>query len=373
MIRVEAEPLPDFLPGHARLVVTGAPRPPGRLVYQLRREGYATGYLGRNGWQSSEEMLAPLDVVEVPEAGGWAVVMGPEVSAHMTPAPYLFRLPSLGQETGIFWPEIEEYVPGTVYVPVGSGREDAPSDPARVRFADAATPKPAAAAAAVAPPDAPPDPPPAAATVLQPLQPTPPPAPPPTGQAKPPIWKQPWPWVALVVLAVVGGGTFAFRDALFGERPTRTEEARPGPATPPQPTAPTPPRPGPAWPAGTDGMTPREVVNAAPDAPGILVVAKRRQQEGRYDDAVVLLETAAERQQAEASFLLARLLDPVGFVAGRPFQQPDGFQAARHYRDAARGGHAEAEQPRAALKAHLEQRAAAGEAEARSALAEYWP
>jgi hypothetical protein len=367
MIRVEAEPLPDFLPGHARLVVSGAPRPPGRLVYQVRREGYATGFLGRNGWQASEEMLAPLDVVEVPDVGGWAVVVGPEVSAHMAPAPYLFRLPALGQEFGIFWPEIEEYVPGTVYVPVGSGREDTPTDPARVRFAEAAAARPAPAPAEPTPAAAP-----ATATVLTPLQPPPPPTPSPTVEETTPVWKKPWPWVALVVLAVLGGSTFAFRDALFGAKPIRTEEARTSPVTPPPDEA-RRDRSGPVWPAGTDGMTPREVVAAAPDAPGILVVAKRRQQEGRYDDAVALLEEAAERQQAEASFLLAQLLDPVGFVAGRPFQQPDGYQAARRYRDAARGGHAAAEQPRAALKAHLEQRAAGGDAEARSALAEFWP
>jgi hypothetical protein len=175
------------------------------------------------------------------------------------------------------------------------------------------------------------------------------------------------------VLAVLGGGTFAFRDALFGDRAIRTEEARPGTPPPTAPVSPTPPRAGPAWPAGTDGMTPREVVAAAPDAPGILLVAKRRQQEGRFDDAVALLEEAAERRQAEASFLLAQLLDPVGFVAGRPFQQPDAFQAARRYTEAVCGGHAAAEAPRAALRAHLEQRAAAGETEARDALAEFKP
>jgi hypothetical protein len=362
MIRVEAEPMPDGLPGHARILVTGTPEPAGRVTYMLRREGYAAGFLGREGWQATEEALAPLDVVAVPEEQGWALVLGPEVSSHMAEAPYMLRLPQLNQEFGIFWPGIEEYVPGTVYVPRGGRRDAAPAEPARVSFAA---------------PEAKPAPPPAAAPAPRPVPGDPPPAaprddgatriPPPPA----PIWKKPAFVILALVLLVAGGAVGLFQDQLFGERAARVDVARP--ATP-EPARPERAPPGQVrWPEDTDGLTPNEVVAAAPDAAGILRVAQRRQQQGRFDDVIPLLQTAAERGEAEAAFSLARLYDPVGFIAGRPFQEPNPFEAAKLYRDAQQRGHAGAAERRAALRAFLETRAAAGDREARSALAEFWP
>jgi hypothetical protein len=342
MIRVEAEALPDGLPGHARMVVTGTSLPAGRIVYQLRREGYASGFLGRGGWQTTEEHLAPLDVVTL-EAGAWAIVMGPEVSRHMMEAPYQLRL--LDQDFGIFWPYIEEFVPGTVYVPQG-GRppEAAPLAPERVSF------EPAKAAPVPTPMVTP-------VSVI---------APPPA-----PIWKKPAFVVAVLVLLLAGGGVAMFQQEVFGDRAPRQVVAQPTP--PVTPSAQPSPTAGPAWPAGTDGMTPREVVAAAPNPAGILRVAQMRQQQGRFDDAIPLLETAAERNEAEAWFILARLYDPVDFVAGRPFQEPSGYEAARHYREAVRRGVAAAEAPRAALRSFLQTRADSGDSDARNALAEFWP
>jgi hypothetical protein len=368
MIRVEAEPLPEQLPGHARFVVTGAPMPPGRVVFQLRREGYATGFLGRGGWQASEEMLAPLDVVAVEEGEGWAIVVGPEVSAHVTEAPYLLRLPSLGQEFGIFWPAIEEYVPGTIYVPRGRAAEAAPPDPARVRFGEPPPPP------APAPTIARQDPPSTATPPPKPVEPEPPrvtvePGGGATEEGAPPLWKRPLPWVALAVLVLLAGGWALFGDRLSGggeQQQARQETPPPAPAPTPTPSAQ-------AWPAGTDGMTPREVVQAAPDPAGIFTVAEARQRAGRHDDAAALLEEAARREHGAAAYAFARLVDPVDFVAGRPFQEPNGYEAARHYRDAARRGVAEAEARRAALRSFLEQRAAAGDVDARNALSEFWP
>lgn len=356
MIRVEAEALPDGLPGHARVVISGTPMPPGRILYQLRREGYASGFLGRGGWQTTEESLAPLDVVAVEEIGGWAIVMGPEVSSHMTEAPFQFRLPHLNQDFGIFWPYIEEFVPGTVYVPRGPRQDAAPVAPERVSFEQEKPKAPPVEKVET----------PTVSLISA----------PPT-----PIWKKPAFVVVALVLLLAGGGVAMFHDALFGAREARQDLAQPAPPpapvtpapTPPSQAQPSPPARGPVWPAGTDGMTPREVVAAAPDPAGILRVAQRRQQQGRYDDAIPLLETAAERNEAEAWFILARLYDPVDFVAGRPFQEPSSYEAARHYREAVRRGHAAAEAPRAALRTFLQGRAEAGDRDARDALAEFWP
>jgi hypothetical protein len=364
MIRVEAEPMPDGLPGHARILVTGTPEPAGRLTYMLRREGYAAGFLGRDGWQMTEEALAPLDVVPLPEEQGWAMVLGPEVSSYMAEAPYMLRLPHLDQEFGIFWPGIEEYVPGTVYVPRGGRREAVPPEPTRVSFATAeAKIAPPPAAAASAPKATAADPPQAVPSDYEPARIVTPPA--------APIWKKPAFVVLAVVLLLTGGAVGLFQDRMFGERPARVDVAQPVASTAPprERTAPGQPR----WPEDTDGMTPNEVVAAAPDAAGILRVAVRRQQQGRFDDAIPLLQTAAERGEAEAAFALARLYDPVGFVAGRPFREPNPFEAAKLYRDAQQRGHAGVGERRAALRTFLDARAAAGDQEARNALAEFWP
>lgn len=348
MIRLEAEALPDGLPGHARIVVTGIPMPDGRVTFQLRREGYASGFLGRTGWQTSEESLAPLDVLAVEEAGGWAIVMGPEVSRFMTEAPFQLRLPHLNQEFGIFWPFIEEFVPGTVYVPRGKRQETGPQAPQKVNFAPERAP--AALSQAPTPSED-------RTVVILPQRPK-------------PVWTRPVFVVAALALVLASGGVALFSGALFGSRDLRQEAAQ---AAPPQTAPVPPPLRTVVWPAGTDGMTPREVVAAAPDSAGILRVAQLRQQQGRYDDAIPLLEVAAERNVAEAWFILARLYDPVDFVAGRPFREPSGFESARHYREAARRGHTAAEAPRAALRSFLQQRADAGDRDARAALTEFWP
>jgi hypothetical protein len=365
MIQAEAEPLPDGTPGHARILVRGSPMPVGRLVFQLRREGYSQGFLGRAGWQATEEMLTPLEVL--PEGDGFAIVVGPEVSRHLTEAPYLFRMPELNVELPIFWPFIEDEVPGIEYV-----RQGPSAPPSSPLAAQPTVAQPAPQPAAAQPPQAPP--------VL-----TATPKPEPLTGDDPqsvPVWRKPWPWAALVALALLSGGLYASRDSLFGERPAHFDDARPTPAMPPAQSDPAPAQPapppgrqqaGPAWPEGTDGFTPREVVAQAPNAAAIFRVAQRRAEQGRHDDALDLLESAAERGDGEASLQLARLHDPIGFVAGRPFQQPNTHEAARHYRDAVQRGVAVGEQTRGALRAFLEQRAAAGDGEARSILVEFWP
>jgi hypothetical protein len=76
---------------------------------------------------------------------------------------------------------------------------------------------------------------------------------------------------------------------------------------------------------------------------------------------------------AAALTAVARLYDPIGFVAGRPFRAPDPRAAARYYRDAVQKGDAAAQAPRAALKTWLEEQARAGNGTAETALKEFWP
>ena len=348
MIRAEAEPLPEGTPGYGRIVITGVEPPPGGLSFTLKREGFALGCLGPRGWQAAEEKLRADSVAPVPEADGWAIVIGPDLARHLRPAPYLLGLPALGAELPVFWPDGIEMPVAAQDLP-----RPAPRAPAPQRWPD---PPPAA------PPPAPPPP---AAPVIAPEARLVPP------QAAParPAPRRPWAWLAIgAVLLLVAGGVL-LRDTLFPPAPGPGEAA---PASIAQPGAPvvTPSAPPPPWPEGTDGLPLRDLVAIAPDAAGIRLAAERRQRAGRHDDALALFEEAANRGDGGASLALARLYDPVGFTPGRPFRTPDAFQAARHYQDAARRG-AAAETPRAALRAHLE--AQANDAAAAAILREFWP
>ena len=81
---------------------------------------------------------------------------------------------------------------------------------------------------------------------------------------------------------------------------------------------------------------------------------------------------AARAGNAASLTRLARLYDPVGFVPGRPFRDPDPRQAARHYRDAATAGDAGAAEPRARLRQWLEDRAREGDFNAPLTIRDFW-
>jgi TPR repeat protein len=102
-------------------------------------------------------------------------------------------------------------------------------------------------------------------------------------------------------------------------------------------------------------------------------VAAAMQRAGRHDDALLLLELAAERGHVPAMTALAKLYDPATFRAGQPFSAPDPRQAARLYRDAAQGGDAAAAPLREALRTTLQAAAEGGDQIARLTLQDYWP
>ena len=85
------------------------------------------------------------------------------------------------------------------------------------------------------------------------------------------------------------------------------------------------------------------------------------------DGAFLLIEDAAEKGNAEAMFLLAQYYDPTSTLP-RGSIQTDVSQAVQWYRQAAQNGIAEADAALKALKASLEQKAAAGDAEAKRLL-----
>jgi TPR repeat protein len=120
------------------------------------------------------------------------------------------------------------------------------------------------------------------------------------------------------------------------------------------------------------GLSVPEVVARATSPAVIATEAARRYEAGRFDDALLLWEAAAQAGNAAALTRLAGLYDPVGFTPGRPFRDPDPRQAARHYRDAVAGGDPRAAEPRARLRRWLDDRVREGDINAPLTIRDFW-
>ena len=333
MLRVENDRRLSL--GHARITLEGVQAPTDG-GFRIVREGYAAANLGRRGWQVQEEKLTPVEIRQ--EGADTVLVIGPRLTRHLEPGPLVFLLPAVGLEASLFWPDDIDVYDGELPPETVMPRE----------------PEVAPAPAPIAP--APPAPAPA-------------PAPPPREDVAPPIRQEGasraplFAGIGLLLLVAVGGAAWWFT----GSSPAPS----PAPVATPAPPAPvTAERP---WLERSDGMNLRDLVQSAPDVAAIHAAALRRQAAARYDDALVLFEEAGERGHAPALTAVARLYDPIGFVAGRPFRAPDPRAAARYYRDAVQKGDAAAAAPRAALKTWLEEQARAGNGTAETALKEFWP
>jgi hypothetical protein len=337
MLRVENDR--RFSLGHARITLAGV-QGPGDGGFRIVREGYAAANLGRRGWQVQEEKLSPVEIRQ--EGADTVLVIGPGLTRHLEPGPLVFLLPATGLEASLFWPDDIDVFDG-----------DLPLETVMPREAETA-PKPPPVSAASAP-----------------QAPTPPPAeaPPQPVQAERTSRTPLLAGIGLLLLVAVGGAAWWFTAV-----PPPAQPSTPAPVATPTP----PPTPPPAvaerpWLERSDGMNLRDLVQSASDAAAIHAAALRRQAAGRHDDALVLFEEAGERGHAPALTAVARLYDPIGFVAGRPFRAPDPRAAARYYRDAVQKGDAAAQAPRAALKTWLEEQARAGNGTAETALKEFWP
>ena len=352
MIKLRAENDRQNALGHARLVIEGISKP-ADATFQITREGYAAANLGRRGWQVQEEKLRPVSITQ--EGSLVVFTIGPGLTRHLEPGPLIFTLPGSQLEAPLFWPDDIEVFDGDIPPDVELPPEQEAARPPLI------TPAPPAAAPAPPKLEAPPiaEPPPLHAERV------------PTSSAPNRI-----PLIAglgILALGAIAAGFWFLRDeAPQPAQPTQQAQApapAPSPAPTPAPTAP-PERP---WIERTDTMALRELVQTAPNLSGIFDAALRRQAAGRHDDALVLFEEAGERGHAAALTALARLYDPNGFVAGRPFRNPDPRAAARYYRDAVQKGDDAATAPRAALKSHLEELARAGNGTAETALRDFWP
>lgn len=345
--------------GHAIILLQGVMDLPADPRFRILREGWAKGTLGAEGWQVSDALISPDRVEASPQ--GVRLYLGPQVVDWLEAGPVQFRLPAARIEAPLFWPDVPP-------LHGGSGHTIAVPPPA-VRPAPAPPPLP------IDDPDA--------TLAVSPPRPA---APPPLSVPQPaPVAasRSALSWILLVLLLVLAAGGGAYWWFVLRERPAPPEppltdpiEIAPEPlprTPPPQPDLP-PVRPlaEPSAPASLDGLSVPEVIARAASPTAIMEEATRRYDAGRYDDALLLWEAAARAGNAASLTRLARLYDPVGFVPGRPFRDPDPRQAARHYRDAVAGGDAGAAEPRARLRQWLEDRAREGDFNAPLTIRDFW-
>lgn len=339
-------------PGYARIVISPLAAPATAPGVIIRREGYQEQNLGYRGWQVREEELVPAEVAGT--ANAMTLLLGPQVTRHLESAPYLLKIPSLRVDQHVFWPDDIDIFDGDLPPEKAAAKPQEPDEPKTTRLE-----KPQE-------PDQP--------------KPTKPEEPPESVKPAPTPNRLPIYIAAGALLLLVVAGAVWF---VFGEQP-KPQPVAPSPAQPsaPKPSAPTPspsvPDPGrpaaiPGWPEGTDSLTPLEIVQRASNGEAILTVAQRRFQAGRYEDALVLFEQAAERGVAAASTALARMYDPNGFEPGKPFRNPDGRTAASYYKEAVARGDGSAAAPREALRQRLAKEAGEGNGTAATALKDFWP
>lgn len=334
-----------FPAGHAVIRVSGAAGAAASPGFRVGREDWVEGKLGAEGWQSSEAVLMP-DRAEV-DGADLLLHVGWRVCQHLEGGMYTFQLPGAGLAAEpVSWPDI---------APIYGGAVDVLST--AVAKPRAAPPPPVAAPAVVAePPPLPPSP--ASPARSRPV-----------GYAL----------LGLALLITAGGAAWwLYQDrnpvvaALIPPVPPSPAAAAPAP--PPIVPPPTPPVVPTVTegPAGFGGLTVPEVLARAPNPAAITAEGTSRLQADRKDDGLLLLEAAADRGDGSASAALARLYDPLLFQPSGPIPKADPRQAARHYRDAARGG-VDVAAAREALRRSLETKGQSGDLGATLGLRDFWP
>ncbi len=338
--RAEADPA--HAAGHALIRVAGAAAARGAPGFRMQRDaGWGDDTLGPGGWQSSDVLLQP----DAAEASGSDLVLhvGWSVCQHLEAGVYELSVPGAGlAQVGLSWPDI---------VPQHGGMSRLPDPPVEQPVIAVKTlpSSPTLAAASI----------PVASIASA----SPRPGPPPSGPRRPKSVIAP---SSFVLLLLLGAGTYYW----LSRGPDRTALAETPPAATPAPDASATPAASSAVELG--GLSVPDVLVRAPNPAAISAEGERRLRSDRRDDGLLLLEAAADRADPAAAATLGRLYDPVLFQPGGPIPRPDPRQAARHYRDAVRGG-ADVAAAREALRQNLQARVQAGDLGANLSLKDFWP
>jgi hypothetical protein len=329
---VRAEVDPDHPAGHALIWVTGAATAVGTPGFRVQRDaGWGDDKLGSGGWQGSDALLQP----DGAEARGSDLMLrvGWNVCRYLEAGVYEFSVPSAGlAQMGLSWPDI---------VPQHAGTSRPPELPAAPTTALPTTGLPMTGLI---------DPP--APKLMSTVPPPDAPAALPSGMVKSAML------AASLAALLLGAGVYYW----LHREPDRTELAE-APAPEPTPTQVA---------TGLGGLSVPDVLTRAPNPAAIAAEGQQRLRSDRRDDGLLLLEAAADRADPAAAAALGRLYDPVLFQPGGPIPRPDPRQAARYYRDAARGG-ADVADAREALRQNLQARVQAGDLGATLNLKDFWP
>lgn len=360
-LRAYVQPQPE--PGHAVLRVVDLDASPEGLTLSIQRQQGPDSHLADDGWRRTETWLLPERVMRI--KGDLEFHLGPEICdrlAGVATVRLRVKEPDIGVvgTTVIAWPPM--LTSGAV-------------DPSRRSHNDTIVlrhrePEP--------PPPAPPfEPPP----VVEPPPPTPMPE---LRAAREPVpeidhgSRVGWMIAAVILLALAGGGYFAYTNYL--QKHDEDIAAAPAPASPPAPSLTT------TASAEAPKKSVRETVgeylatNPAPE--GMLAKGKEFEQAGELNGAFLVWRRAAEAGSAPAQLELATFYDPLAMPPRAGFT-PDGARAADWYERAALAGNAEAQRRFGLLLAKggaglppdpgrarswLQQAAAQNDAEAKKAL-----
>jgi outer membrane biosynthesis protein TonB len=355
--RIEEDP---YRPGEgcARIVLPGMAGREAPAV-TFTREGFGADSLGPDGWQVAAGRLTPIETGR--EGDDLVLVLGPEAAEHLHPGPVRLGIPALGIDQVVIWPEI---------APAQAGRRggfganrpgQAPPRrvPGRVEPPPAPKPVDSDETVVVRPPPR--------AEPPRPAQPPRPLEPPPIRPPEAPSQPSRLPLILLALLLLAGGGAAAW---WFWPAPGERQVALPAaPATPATPATPA----APATPADpTANATPAEIAAMNLPPARVLEIGQARQAT-RPQDALLLIELAADGGHAPAISALARLYDPATFTPGGALSMPNPSKAAELWRAAERAGDSAAAAPRAILRDRLETAAQGGDTVAQRALRDFWP
>ncbi|WP_439552186.1 hypothetical protein [Falsiroseomonas sp.] len=339
-LRIEEDP---HRPGEgcARLVLPGMAGREAPFV-TFTREGFGADSLGPDGWQVAAGRLTPIE--SGAEGDDLVLVLGPEAAEHLEPGPVRLGIPALGIDQVVIWPEIAPAQsgkrggfganrPGQAQPRRMPGRVEPPAPKAPTEDETVVI----RAAPRIEPPPRPIEPP-----IRAPEAPTPP-------------SRLPLILAALLLLASAGAAAWWFWPAPAPQQAGVT----PAPATP-----------APSDPTAT--ATPAEIAAMNLPPARVLAIGQARQA-ARPQDALLLIELAADAGHAPAISALARLYDPATFAPGGALSMPNPTKAAELWRNAERAGDTTAAAPRAILRDRLETAARGGDTVAQLALRDFWP
>jgi hypothetical protein len=320
--------------------------------FRLQRQDERAPYLGQQGWQPAETLLAP--------ANAWTdgpdliLEMGPAVVDAVEEGTVGFSLPAGGLNLTLVWPALAPSRRGGQNVFQEVRRPAEKPDPAFGTQARVTPP-----VTTLGPP-----PPPVIEPVPETIA-----AVPQREDPKPPVRPR------LGLYLGLGGGVLVLAAVLFFLfRPHNPVAV---PFVPPAAQQPSSPQPAPAPQAAAapncDSEPYPAVLQCEKDPAKLFAIAQKLAGAGNMQAAVAVYQSAAGDNYGPAALALAELYDPAHFQANAAIAQPDSGQAARYYKLAVNDGDQDAVAPRANLYARLQSAAAQGDMQAPLIMNDYWP